>query len=245
MIFFEFVFVGTGTGIKSVGPAFRYQFDQIVITFQVLCKDNQVITALVDSSPTNRKAIDLVDDGSTYFPRCGILVGKPTTGYVHFTPEYRFEYFGFEFCLFFLQGGQFFFFVFCLFRTAFDGFDSFLYTFNGIFCRSVFLFYQIEKLFYPEHITVVGQCQTFHSVAYSLIDQCRNRSLTVKNRILGVNVQMNKGLHKQIEFSFRGLKLRSYSQRKKDTTIENRRGCIFILYPTFLFYGTGVKDNVF
>ena len=50
----------------------------------------------------------------------------------------------------------------------------------------------------PEHITVVGQCQTFHSVAYSLIDQCRNRSLTVKNRILGVNVQMNKGLHKQI-----------------------------------------------
>ena len=96
-----------------------------------------------------------------------------------------------------------------------------------------------EKLFYPEHITVVGQCQTFHSVAYSLIDQCRNRSLTVKNRILGVNVQMNKGLHKQIEFSFRGLKLRSYSQRKKDTTIENRRGCIFILYPRSCFMERG------
>lgn len=146
---FKFVFVGTGTGIKSVGPAFRYQLYQIVITFQVLCKDNQVITALVDSSPTNRKAIDLVDDGSTYFPRCGILVGKPATGYVHFTPEYRFEYFGFEFCLFFLQGGQFFFFVFCLFRAAFDGFDSFLYTFNGIFCRSVFLFTRLKNSFIP------------------------------------------------------------------------------------------------
>ena len=47
MIFLKFDMVRSRAGIESVGPRFRHQLYQIVITFFVLCQHHEVVTAAV------------------------------------------------------------------------------------------------------------------------------------------------------------------------------------------------------
>ena len=46
----------------------------------------------------------------------------------------------------------------------------------------------VEEILYTKHISVVGKCHTTHFVADGLFHHFLDRSLTVKQRILGVNV---------------------------------------------------------
>ena len=197
VVFFEFVLIGTGTRIEPFGPPFRHQLDQVVIPFQVLGQDHQVVTALVDRTAAHRDAAHLVDHGTPHLAGCSLLVGEPAAGHIHFAAENGFEDFCFEAGYLLTQGLQLGLLVGHLLGAALNGFDALLRFFDIVLHRTVFLLHQIEKLLYPEHVAMVGQRQPLHAVFHGLVDQSRNRGLSVENRILGVNVQMNKRLHKQ------------------------------------------------
>ena len=195
VIFLEFVLVGTGTRVETLGPPFRHQLDEVVIPLQILGQHNQVITAIIDGTLADGDAVHLVDHGTAHLARSGLLVGEPTAGHIHLATQDGFEYLGFEVGYLLAQRGQLGLLVVDRFVALLDGIDAFLYLFDVILHRTVFLLHQIEKLFYPEHVAVVGQGQALHAVFHGLVDQRRYGSLSVENRVLGVNVQMNKGLH--------------------------------------------------
>ena len=144
-----------------------------MITLQILGQHHQVIPALV---------------------RLTFLIFQTAASYIHFTTENRLEQLLFRSLQLFLASCNLSFGVFRLFLTTFEGGNSLLQILN-LPIRTPVLLDIVEELLDTEHISVVGHCDSSHAVGHGLVYQPGNRSLSVKNRILRMNVQMNKILH--------------------------------------------------
>ena len=174
VILLQFRTVCTRTHVESLGPRLRHQFNQVMITLQILGQHHQVIPALV---------------------RLTFLILQTATGYIHFTTENWFEQLLFRSLQLFLASCNLRFGVFRLFLTTFQSGNFLLQILNLPIRTPVLLVDIVEELLDAEHISVVGHCDSSHAVGHSFVYQPGNRSLSVKNRILRMNVQMNKILH--------------------------------------------------
>ena len=54
----------------------------------------------------------------------------------------------------------------------------------------------VEEFLDAHHVAMVGHCHSAHAVAHSLVYELRDGCLTVENRVLCMNMEMNKVLHK-------------------------------------------------
>ena len=145
-----------------------------MIAFQILSQHHQVIPALV---------------------RLTFLILQTAAGYIHFTTENWFEQLLFRSLQLFLASCNLRFGVFRLFLTALEGGNFLLQILNFPIRAPVLLVDIVEELLDTEHISMVGHCDSSHAVGHGFVYQPGNRSLSVKNRILRMNVQMNKILH--------------------------------------------------
>ena len=148
-----------------------------MITSFVLRQYNQVVTALV---------------GLTLF-----LI-HCTAGHIHFATDDRLEQFIFGFrYLRFASRYLRFLILTCYFTALYTGnplFQVFYFPF-----RTTVLFINIVGEFLDtEHIAMIGNGNTFHTILHRLVYQTAHTGLAVKERILGMYVQMNKILHKSI-----------------------------------------------
>ncbi len=163
--------VGSRVVIEAVGMCLRDDFDEVLVAFQVLGYDHEV-TALV-----------------------GLVgaVGQRAFGHIHLAAEYGFEC---ELAFNFLHlGGKF---GAELFGFAFGGFLYFLFEVGELAFVFAFDLVDIVEIFLDaEHVAVVGQRETGHAEVHCLIDKTRDRSLSVKEGILAVYVEMNELLHLQ------------------------------------------------
>ena len=145
-----------------------------MITLQILGQHHQVIPALV---------------------RLTFLILQTAAGYIHFTTENRLEQFLFRSLQLFLASSNLRFGAFRLFLTTFEGGNFLLQILNLPIRTPVLLVDIVEELLDSEHVSVVGHCDSPHTVGHGLVYQPGNGSLSIKNRILRMNVQMNKILH--------------------------------------------------
>ena len=146
-----------------------------MISLQVLGEDHQVVTALVGLS---------------------LLIKQPAAGHIHLTSDDGLEQFLLGRFQLLLAGSQFRFGIFRIRLAAFEGGNLLLQILYFTVYAPVFLVDVIEKFLDTEHIAMVGNGNSLHSIGHRLVDQTRYRSLTVQNGILGMNVQMNKILHR-------------------------------------------------
>ena len=177
MILFQFVTVCTRTHIISFCPGSGYQFYQIMISFLILSQHNQVPTALV---------------GLTFF----LIHGAAC--YIHLTTDYRLEQLIFRFRKLRTTISKFRVFVFASYLTTFNTGYPLFEIFNLSLWPTILLVNVICELFNAEHITVVSHGYPFHSILHSLVHQRAYAGLTIEEGVLGMNVQMNKILHKYL-----------------------------------------------
>jgi hypothetical protein len=64
-----------------------------------------------------------------------------------------------------------------------------------IFLALVDLAYIIVKLLYAHHVAVVGEGNALHAVGNGLVDEFLDGCLAIENRVLRMNVQVDKILH--------------------------------------------------
>ena len=83
--------------------------------------------------------------------------------------------------------------------AAEDGLEGFL---AGFLELAVLLVAHIEELLDAEHVAVVGHGHAFHAVADGLVHQLLDAGLSVKNRIIGVYVQMYEVFHFSCRFVY-------------------------------------------
>ena len=149
--------------IITIRPGFRNQFNQIMISLFIFCQYNQVTARI--------------------FFR--LTVRHQFIGHIHFTAKNWNEN---------LLFGSF---QFCFSRSYrrlvnrfgwLQFFDLFLEIFYQLVRIPVLFLHIVKELLDTEHITMVGQGKPRHAVSYSLINQRFNGSLSVKYRILGVNM---------------------------------------------------------
>ena len=177
MILFQFIAVGTGAHIVSICPGSGYQLYQVVITFLILCQHNQVPAALV---------------GFTF------LFVHSAACHIHLATDYRFEQLIFSFRNLSAAVGKFRFLIFASYLAALDTGNPLLEILNISFRSAILLIDVIGKLLDAEHITVISYGNTLHSILHRLVNQRTYTGLTVEEGILGMNVQMNKILHKYL-----------------------------------------------
>ena len=125
MVFLQLAVVGSGMGIKALGPAVGDNFNEVLVALQILGQQNQVATDIA--------LVDVL---------MAVLVGD-------------------------------------IDLTAEDGLELLI-----IAAFLVQLGHIVVKFLDAEHVAVVSNGHAAHAVGYSLIDQCLDRSLSVKNRVL-------------------------------------------------------------
>ena len=74
-------------------------------------------------------------------------------------------------------------------KYRFERFQSFLLA------LSVNLAAIVKILLYAEHVAMVGHCHATHAIGNDLIHQFGDTGLSVKERILSMNMKMNEILH--------------------------------------------------
>ncbi len=161
-------FVGSRVAVETFRPCPRNDFNEVMVALFVFCKKNEVAARVVFVDMCQQRFI----------------------GHVDLASQYGFEDFPLKFIcfpVFFLRQGD----VsgrFSLFGGCFCLFDRPLGF--GVLFR-----YVIEKLLYPEHVSVVGDCKSRHSIGHGLVNKGVDRSLAVENRILGMDVEMDEFAH--------------------------------------------------
>ena len=145
-----------------------------MITLFIFCQHNKMPTALVLFT----------------FP----FVHR-TMSHVHLASDDRLEQFSFGF--FYLRPAfrQFFLLVLALYLTAFYTGYALLQVFYLALGAIVFLIDIVGEFLDAEHVSMVGHRDPLHSVFHGFIHQLTDAGLTIKQRILGVYMQMNKILH--------------------------------------------------
>ena len=163
VVFLQLDAVGTRTHVESFGPRFRHDLDEIVIPFEILGQQDQVVTALIGFS---------------------LLVLHPPPRHVNLAADDRLER-----CLAF-QVGQFGPAAGDLRRIdrRLRAVDERRQTRLGFGClRLVFSLDFLDvviKFLDTEHVAVIGQRDARLSVPHGLVYQLLNAGLAVENRIL-------------------------------------------------------------
>ena len=162
--------VGTGMAIKAVGPRPRHYLDEVVITFLVFGKQDEVpaYVALVGV----RTHIGVGNVGlaaKNGLKQLALLLIK-----VNFQIGDNVGT-GRRFVLLFV--------------------NLFLYLLNGTNHISILFIYIVVQLLDAKHVAVVGECHATHAIGDGLINNALDRSLTIKERILRVNVKMDERKH--------------------------------------------------
>ncbi len=162
MEFFQKLLIDAGTIVKSFGPAFRNYFDQVFVSFQIFCQNDEMPAARINFIVL-RKAI----------ASCNIT----------FTSDDGLEEFllGFGELLLKLKGEVCIFLFVGFFKFAFQ---IFYFGLNGC----IFFRYIIDKFLDAVHGSVVGQRNGFHAIFHGFVHQSLDACLTIEKRILRVNV---------------------------------------------------------
>ena len=164
------ILVGSWVAVETVGEGTGNDFHKIVVALQVLGQQNQVATGVM-----------LVGMGEQRF-----------VGNIHLTPENRFEDFLAKLLHLSAKFGHLPFVAafLCLGKCRL----GILYGTLGL---AVLFVYKIKELLYAEHVSMVGYGDSRHTVGHCLVDKSRNGSLTVKDRILCVDVEMYEWFHRR------------------------------------------------
>src|SRR5574344_3134090 len=88
--------------------------------------------------------------------------------------------------------------------TSENRFERFLTLF---FQTAIHLIAVIKKFLDTEHISMVGDGHTAHAVGTGLVHELLDASLTVKNRLISMDVKMNKILHIDYFLCFESVEL--------------------------------------
>ena len=158
--------VGTRMVIEAFGMGLRHYLDEIFIALEILGKHHQV----------------------TPFVRLVAAVGEWPFGHIHLAAEYRLElqlalilgYLGLHFwtqSLALALGS-----IFQTLARVLDFTLVFLLYFAHI----------VSQLLDAKHVAMVGQSEARHIEGHGLVDKTRHRSLSVKQRILAVDMKMYK-----------------------------------------------------
>ena len=148
-----------------------------MVSFLILSQHNQVPTALV---------------GFTFF----LIHGAAR--HIHLTTDYRLEQFIFRLRKLCATISKFRVFVFASYLTTFNTGYPFFEVLNLSFRPAILFINVISELLNAEHIAVVSHGYPFHSILHSLVHQRAYAGLTIEKGVLGMNVQMNKILHKYL-----------------------------------------------
>ena len=159
MILLQFIAVGTRTHIVSHSPCTGHQLYKIMITFFILRQYNQVITALV---------------GLTLF-----LVHRAAC-HIHLTTDNGLEQFIFGFRYFCSASRYLRFLILTFYLTALYAGNPFFQVFYLPSRTAVLLIDIVGEFLDTEHITMIGNGYTFHTILHRLVYQPAYAGLTVK-----------------------------------------------------------------
>ena len=182
-----------------------------MIPFLVFGEYDQVVSALV------------------FFP---VFIVQTFTGDIHFTTDNGLERL-FRFCFFELglQLRQLVLLVGVIVGYGGNFLLDFLY---GAFQFTVFLFDVVVKFLHTEHISVVGQGDSRHTIIVRFVYQRLYACLPVENRILRVNMQMYKWLHNDFRDMIYEVKIRKRGIIKPIIPYKNRLSCL--LYISIIWF---------
>ena len=159
---------------------------------------------------------DQVVSALVFFP---VFIVQTFTGDIHFTTDNGLERL----------------FRFCFFELGLQLRGNFLLDLlYGAFQFTVFLFDVVVKFLHTEHISVVGQGDSRHTVIVRFVYQRLYACLPVENRILRVNMQMYKWLHNDFRDMIYEVKIRKRGIIKPIIPYKNRLSCL--LYISIIWF---------
>ena len=177
MILLQFAAVGTRAHVVAFGPGMRYELDEVMISFFVLCQYNKVPAALVGF------ALFLVHAAACH---------------IHFATDDWLEKLGFRLCYFGFAFRNLGFLALFGVAFVFQCGQCFLQVFDFTFRTAVLFIDVVGKFLDAKHVAMVGDGNTLHSVFHGFVHQLADAGLSVEQRVLGVYVQMNKIVHRII-----------------------------------------------
>ena len=170
VVFLDLRTVGSRTHVETVGPRFRNDLDEVVVTLEVLGQQDQVVAALVGLA---------------------FLVVQPAARHVDLAADDRFEgQPALALRQLFLTFGDLRSGVGTGLRAVAQGGDA-GFAFGGlVFILAFDLLDVIEKLLDAEHVAVVCHGDAGLAVGHGFVHESGDAGLTVQNRILGMYVKM-------------------------------------------------------
>ena len=139
--------------------------------------------------------------------RFSLALVHGAASHVHFTPDDGFEQFGLGLGYLCPAGCDLSFGILAGEFAVFDFGYSFFLFLDFPLGAAVLLVDIVGKLFDAEHVSMVGHGNAFHAVLHGFVDQLADAGLSVQKGILGMDMQMNKILHKLNFLSIQCIKL--------------------------------------
>ena len=171
MILLQFSAVCSRAVVVSFSPCFRYQLDEVVVSLLIFCQYYQVVSALV------------------FF---AVFVEQPAACHVHLATDDGLEQFFLQLRQPVPAVRQFGLCVsvplFTGLGSTFQGGDAFLQVLYLAVCPAVLLVYVVEELLDAEHISMVSDGHSAHSVGHSLVNKALDAGLSVQYRVVRVHV---------------------------------------------------------
>ena len=172
VVFLQLRAVGTRAHIETLGPCFGDNLNQVVVTRFILGQQDEVIATLVGFS---------------------LLILQSTASHIDLTTDNWLK------SRFLLPYSQFL--LLCrnlgiqvinLLRTIAQGRQTSLTRLDTILAFTLDLLHIVEELLLAKHVTMIRQGNTGLAIGHSLIYQALNRRLAIENRVLRMDVQVDK-----------------------------------------------------